>query len=283
MTTMAAVDLGAQSGRVAVGRARRRAPDGHRGASLPEHPGTGRRHALLGSAALVRGDSGSDSHEPGQVGAEVASVGVDSWGVDYAFIDRDGRLVENPVHHRDRRTDGVMEKLFAEVPAREIYERTGIQLMPINTLVQLYAAVAAGRAVARDRRDAAPDPGPLPLLAVAASRPPSTRTRRRPSASTRARRRGRLSSSNDLGCLPESFRSSSARPRLSGPPPGGGRADTPAPRGRGRPCDPRHGLGGRCGAVPAAGSRCTSAPARGRLSAWSSTRRSSPTSRSRRT
>jgi rhamnulokinase len=48
------------------------------------------------------------------------------------------------VHYRDSRTDGAMEALFDEVPAREVYERTGIQLMPINTLVQLYAATRAG-------------------------------------------------------------------------------------------------------------------------------------------
>ena len=73
-------------------------------------------------------------------------MGVDSWGVDYGLLDGRGRLIENPVHHRDRRTDGAMEALFAEVPAREVYERTGIQHMPINTLVQLYAAVRADQA-----------------------------------------------------------------------------------------------------------------------------------------
>ena len=134
-------------------------------------------------------------------------------GVDYALLDGDGRLIENPVHHRDRRTDGAMEALFARVPAREIYERTGIQLMPINTLVQLYAAVAAGERSLEIAETLLLIPTSSTSGSRAAPRP-STRMRRPPSSSTRVRRRGRLSCSNDLGCLPKSFQSSSARQRL---------------------------------------------------------------------
>ena len=143
MTTMAAVDLGAQSGRVAVGvldGERLTVTEVHRFPNIPVQA----RGTLYWDPLRLFDEIQVGLAQAGTSGAEVASVGIDSWGVDYAFIDRNGRLVENPVHHRDRRTDGVMEQLFAEVPAREIYERTGIQLMPINTLVQLYAAVAAG-------------------------------------------------------------------------------------------------------------------------------------------
>jgi rhamnulokinase len=77
-------------------------------------------------------------------GARVDSVGVDTWGVDFALLDGAGRMLRNPAHHRDRRTDGVMELVLARVPARDIYERTGIQLMPFNTLFQLRAMAAAG-------------------------------------------------------------------------------------------------------------------------------------------
>jgi rhamnulokinase len=67
------------------------------------------------------------------------SIGVDAWGVDYALLDRHGKLLHNPYHYRDRRTEGVMEEVLRKVPKEEIYRATGIQFMPINTLYQLYA------------------------------------------------------------------------------------------------------------------------------------------------
>src|SRR5947208_2708978 len=65
-------------------------------------------------------------------GGRVASLGVDTWGVDFALLDRRGRLLQNPVHHRDARSERGMASVLAQVPARELYEVTGIQLMPIN-------------------------------------------------------------------------------------------------------------------------------------------------------
>src|SRR6202008_1985600 len=73
----------------------------------------------------------------------IDSVGVDTWGIDFALLDRAGRLVGNPVHYRDERTQGAMEKVFALIPKHELYARTGNQLMPINTVFQL-AAMAGG-------------------------------------------------------------------------------------------------------------------------------------------
>ncbi len=71
---------------------------------------------------------------------ELAGVGVDAWGVDYALLGEGGELLHNPYHYRDLRTKGVMEEVFRKVPKEEIYRATGIQFMPINTLYQLYAA-----------------------------------------------------------------------------------------------------------------------------------------------
>jgi len=71
---------------------------------------------------------------------ELAGIGVDAWGVDYALLGERGELLENPYHYRDRRTQGVMEEVFRMVPREEIYRATGIQFMPINTLNQLFAA-----------------------------------------------------------------------------------------------------------------------------------------------
>jgi rhamnulokinase len=71
---------------------------------------------------------------------ELAGIGVDAWGVDYALLGERGELLENPYHYRDRRTEGVMEEVLTKVAKEEIYQATGIQFMPINTLYQLFAA-----------------------------------------------------------------------------------------------------------------------------------------------
>ena len=72
---------------------------------------------------------------------QLAGIGVDAWGVDYALLGEKGELLQNPYHYRDARTVGVMQEVFRKVPKEEIYRATGIQFMPINTLYQLFAAV----------------------------------------------------------------------------------------------------------------------------------------------
>ena len=66
-------------------------------------------------------------------GHEVASIGVDAWGVDYGLIDAAGGLVEEPISYRDPRTDGVMDAVCARVSRAAIFARTGIQFLPFNT------------------------------------------------------------------------------------------------------------------------------------------------------
>ena len=70
---------------------------------------------------------------------ELAGIGVDAWGVDYALLGEGGELLQNPYHYRDRRTQGVMEEVLRKVGKEEIYHATGIQFMPINTIYQLIA------------------------------------------------------------------------------------------------------------------------------------------------
>jgi rhamnulokinase len=74
----------------------------------------------------------------------VDSLGVDTWGVDFALLGRGGTLVGNPRHYRDPHTEGILEQAFARVPAGEVFGQTGIQFMRFNTLFQLLA-------LARDR------------------------------------------------------------------------------------------------------------------------------------
>lgn len=70
----------------------------------------------------------------------LTSVGVDTWGCDYALLDAHGALVELPYHYRDHRTDGVMDCLLARLDRAQVYETTGVQFLPFNTLFQLAAA-----------------------------------------------------------------------------------------------------------------------------------------------
>jgi rhamnulokinase len=141
MATMVAVDLGAQSGRVVRGRydgKRLEVTEVHRFENVPVTT----RGVLQWDLLRIFGDVLEGLRAAGGEGGPVHSVGVDSWAVDFGLLDRDGRLLQNPVHYRDRRRAAAMPGLLAIVPGRELYERTGIQLLPINTLNELAALVA---------------------------------------------------------------------------------------------------------------------------------------------
>src|SRR4051812_139699 len=72
-------------------------------------------------------------------GKSVVSVGVDTWGVDFALLSKSGELLGLPYHYRDARTRGMLQKAFARVPREEIFAATGLQFMELNTLFQLLA------------------------------------------------------------------------------------------------------------------------------------------------
>ncbi|MEW2301524.1 rhamnulokinase family protein [Streptomyces sp. NPDC006655] len=131
----AAVDLGASSGRVMVGRVGTDSlelTEAHRFANRPVRVPEGLRWDVLALYAGVL--------EGLRAAGQVDSVGLDSWAVDYGLLDADGALLGNPVHYRDARTEGVAEKVWATLPAAELYGRTGLQYAPFNTLYQLVAA-----------------------------------------------------------------------------------------------------------------------------------------------
>ena len=140
--THVAIDLGAGSGRVILGRFgdeellvrevhRFTHPMEAGGGHLRWNPG----HILTG---ITRGLQLA-SAAAADIGEPIASLGIDSWGVDYGLVDAGNRLVEAPVCYRDERTDGKMDEVFREVPRREIFNRTGIQFQSLNTLYQLVA------------------------------------------------------------------------------------------------------------------------------------------------
>lgn len=81
----------------------------------------------------------SASERAKQLNKKIYSIGVDSWAVDYGLIDNDGNLIANPVCYRDSRTNSAMQKVFEIVPRSEIFEKTGIQFLPFNTIFQLFS------------------------------------------------------------------------------------------------------------------------------------------------
>ena len=74
-------------------------------------------------------------------GGDFDGIGVDTWGVDYGLIASDGTVLANPVHYRDKRTEGMQDYAFGIVPREEVYKATGIQFLPFNTVYQLLSQV----------------------------------------------------------------------------------------------------------------------------------------------
>jgi len=80
-----------------------------------------------------------------QESGPLSSIGIDTWGVDYGLLDRQGDLLGNPYHYRDSRTDEVIEEAFKRMPRKAIFEKTGIAFQKFNTLFQLLAMVVQKR------------------------------------------------------------------------------------------------------------------------------------------
>jgi sugar (pentulose or hexulose) kinase len=78
-----------------------------------------------------------------EYGDKLVSMGIDTWGVDFGLIDRDGKLLGNPVNYRDSRTAGMFEKVFERVPRAEVFSQTGIQFMELNTLYQMMSLASS--------------------------------------------------------------------------------------------------------------------------------------------
>ena len=139
--TVLAIDLGAESGRVMAvhfdGRSLE-VEELHRFPNVTVNlRGTLHWDFLRLWSDIQQGIALGKRHNP-------ASLGVDTWGVDFGLLDSQGRLLGNPITYRDSRTDGVMERAFARLPQAEIFAQTGIQFMPINTLYQMIALVESG-------------------------------------------------------------------------------------------------------------------------------------------
>jgi len=75
---------------------------------------------------------------------DLAGIGLDTWGVDFCLLDRQGALLGLPYHYRDRRTEGIIEELRRQISEWDLYARTGLPFSPVNTLCQLVAMRKAG-------------------------------------------------------------------------------------------------------------------------------------------
>lgn len=71
-------------------------------------------------------------------GIGIQSIGIDTWGVDFVCVGRDGGIIRNPYCYRDPHTEGMMEEYFKHIPKEQVYEKTGIQFMNFNSLFQLF-------------------------------------------------------------------------------------------------------------------------------------------------
>ena len=154
--TFAAVDLGAESGRVMVGRLEGGClmlEEVHR---FPNNPVSLPRGLHWNSLALYEEMLDGLRAAVARSG-RLAGIGIDAWGVDYGLLDGNRRLLGIPYHYRDTRTEGMIELASELVPPSVRYARTGIQTMPINTIFQLLAERDGAPIHAADRIALIPD------------------------------------------------------------------------------------------------------------------------------
>lgn len=132
-----AIDIGASSGRLIVANT-------DRGLEIKEI------HRFENGFKLIRGHERWNMTQLVQeilIGLEkvkkqgitTCTIGIDTWAVDYVLLDKDGHMLDEPIAYRDKRTHGIMEKVFSKISKQQIYMKTGIQFLNFNTLFQLYA------------------------------------------------------------------------------------------------------------------------------------------------
>jgi len=141
---LVAIDLGAQSCRVSLLRWERGVPNiriAHRFPNGPIAVEQSLRWDIRRIfAGVVEGLRVCAANAP----EGIASVAIDGWGVDYARLDATGRLLGNPFCYRDQRNISAVKEVYSRISADRLYELTGIQHLPFNTIFQLHADARAG-------------------------------------------------------------------------------------------------------------------------------------------
>lgn len=137
-----AIDLGAESGRTMLGTlvdGKLTLNETHRFPNGPVRLPDGLHWDVLNQWVEIKAGIAATVKS----GVELSSLGVDTWAVDFALLDKNDALLGNPFHYRDARTDGMLEEAFRRMPRGDIFVNTGIQFLQLNTLYQLLAMVCA--------------------------------------------------------------------------------------------------------------------------------------------
>jgi len=137
---VAAVDIGASGGRVVAGSV----SDGGVALDVVHRFANGvvdrQGHLRWDLDAVVAGVETGLARIP-----DAASIGIDTWAIDYGLLDDDGRVLDDPIAYRDDRTAEAIDEVHALVPPDELYAVNGLQFLPFNTIYQLVADRRAGR------------------------------------------------------------------------------------------------------------------------------------------
>ena len=136
---MLAIDLGASSGRGIVGSFDGKKFEINENHRFPNEPVNTNGNFNWDILRIFHEIKASISKCALSEDRDISSIGIDTWGVDYGYIDKNGSLMANPYHYRDARTDGIQPYAFKTVPFEELYGITGIQTMNFNTIYQLAA------------------------------------------------------------------------------------------------------------------------------------------------
>ncbi len=136
-----AFDLGAESGRTILGTLGDEKIATRELTRFPNNPARLSGHLHWNLLSLFEDIKGGLRACAAVARVVPESVAVDTWGVDFGLLAKDGSVLGFPYAYRDDRTRGLMEKFFKKTPRERVYERTGIQFLPFNSLFQLYAMV----------------------------------------------------------------------------------------------------------------------------------------------
>lgn len=150
-----AFDLGAESGRAMLATldgGRLQLHECHRFANRPQRLPSGLHWDLVGLWGNLLEGLGKAAAAAKQQGVELVSLGVDTWGVDCGYLGKSGELLGLPFAYRDARCPPAMRKTIRKLGAKRLYEATGLQFLPFNTLYQLVAQRDSEPAVLKNAR-----------------------------------------------------------------------------------------------------------------------------------
>ena len=139
-----AVDLGATSGRTILGSFTSNGLEMEEVNRFPNHLIEVNGHFYWDIYELYRNIIEGLKLASRKENVEIVSIGIDTWGVDFVCVGKDGHLLRQPYSYRDPHTEGAPEAFFSRVPRKHVYELTGIQVMNFNSLFQLDAMRRAG-------------------------------------------------------------------------------------------------------------------------------------------